>query len=178
MISVDAARWIIYYLDAGELARLTYRAAVAARDYFEGNFEVDFGSMGAPFRVAAVVLDLRDGEVDIVCFHGWHKMDVPHHLIVLAIGDTEMAEDAEREVGEGCVLPPSREQVEEHVARGARRVGISERAVHMQLRLAYEIKERWDDAMANVGEDEFAGQLEGHLDYFEPFEYESGEETP
>ncbi len=143
MISKADARAIIFHLDPARLARLVWREAVRSLAGEAGSRELD-GDRGAPFRMAAAVLDLDDGTMRIRSFHGERGVEMPENLIVLAYADRTLVEDAERRISEGCFLPPSPEVMAEEVGRAVETdgVGVSWRAVETQLRLAYEAADR------------------------------------
>lgn len=94
----------------------------------------------SPFRAAVVVLDLRSGAVRVRCFHEADPVALPFHLVALAYVDVALVEDIERRHGEGCVLQPSLELLEEAAAREAEAdgVGVSWALLEAQLRLSYD----------------------------------------
>ncbi len=138
MISKADARAIIFHLDPARLARLVWREAVRSLAGEAGSRELD-GDRGAPFRMAAAVLDLDDGMLQVRSFYAERGVGLPENLIVLAYVDRVLVEDTERYYGEGCELPPSPEVVAEEVARAVEDDGggVSWRAIETQLRLAY-----------------------------------------
>ncbi len=139
MIGIDDARAIIYHLDPARLARRVWREATRSLAA-----EVSSEAEGAPFGMAAAVLDLDDGALHVRSFRSWGGVEVPENLVVLAYADRVLVEDTERRVCAGCALPPSAEVVAEEVARAVEDdgVGVSWRAVETQLRLAYEAADR------------------------------------
>ncbi len=137
MISVEDARAIIYHLDVSRLARRVWRAA--ARSLATEGAASLGADGGAPFRLAAAVLDLHDGTLHVRSYRSWGGVEMPENLVVLAYADRVLVEDTERRVREGCVHPPSPEVIEESIARAADGVGVSWGAIETQLRLAYEV---------------------------------------
>lgn len=139
MIDVEDARAIIYHLDAARLARRVWRAA--ARSLAAEGAASLGADEGAPFRLAAAVLDLQDGTLHVRGYRSWGGVEMPESLVVLAYADRVLVEDTERRVREGCVLPPSPEVIEESVARAVEDdgVGVSWDAIETQLRLAHEV---------------------------------------
>ncbi len=151
MISPGEARAIVYGLDPSRLVRLAYRAAstatttttAAAADGSTpiGDSRGDSGREAFPFRIAAVVLDLRDGGVRVKCWRGGGLPDeMPPHLVTLAYADTALVEDVSRRYGEGCELPPSPEVLEECLARdvAADGLGVSWQLFESQIDAAYD----------------------------------------
>jgi len=139
MISVEDARSIIYHLDATRLARRVWRAA--ARSLAAEGAASPGADGGAPFRLAAAVLDLHDGTLRVRCYRSWGGVKMPEGLVVLAYVDRTRVEDTERRVSEGCEVPPSSVVIEEFVARAAEGdgVGLSWRTIETQLCLAHEV---------------------------------------
>ncbi len=148
MISVEDARAIAYALDPSRVVRLAYRAAASAMRV-EGSGGEDGIPEAYPYRHAAVVLDLDTGNLRVLC---WHEtagsMEMPTHYVALAYADTALVEEIERHYAEGCVLPPSREVLEECVARmaSADGIGVSWSLFESQLRIAYDCDPEYDQA--------------------------------
>ena len=129
MISKADARAIIHHLDPARMARQVWREAVRSLA----------SDGGAPFRLSAAVLNLEDGTVRVESYRSWGGVEMDEHLVVLAYADQVRVEVTVRRIGEGCeLLPPSAEIIEEEVARAADGMGISWRAIEVQLRLAYD----------------------------------------
>ncbi len=126
MLSKAEVRAIIYHLDAARLARRVWREAVCS---LAEESSGDDG--GAPFGMAAAVLDLEDGTLRVESFRSWGRAEMDENLVVLAYVDRTLVEDFERRVSEGCELPPSPEVVAEEVARAVENdgVGVSWRAI-------------------------------------------------
>ncbi len=146
MISRADARAIIYHLDAATLARRAWREAVRS---LAGEFSSE--AEGAPFRMAAVVLDLADGSLRIESFRSWGGVELDENLVVLTHVDRVFAEDTERRFSEGCEISPSPEVIEESVVRAVEYdgVGVSWRAVETQLHFAYDFGPEYDPAGAD-----------------------------
>ncbi len=141
VIPREDARAIVYGLDPSRLVRLAYRAASRSSGLASPGTEEEVAGAPevSPFRVSAVVLNLEDGTLRVRCWHETDPVEMPPNLVALAWADTALVEEIGRRYGEGCLLPPSEEVLEESVARAAADgIGVSWEMFEAQLRLAYD----------------------------------------
>ncbi len=143
MISIGEARAIVAEFNPSRLVRLAYRA-VADTTPPTGREGFARGGISAhPYTVAGVVLDLQTGKVLVLRWHpddeGADPMRIPRNLVALAWADTALVESIATRYAEGCALPPSREVLEECVARDAAAddVGVSWALFEEQLQRSY-----------------------------------------
>lgn len=123
MIPHEEARAILSHLDAGDIARRTWRAA-AHED----------GSA----CYAATVLDLRTGKIradfwprESILPRDWGE------IVVIGVISASRREDTEAEAARGASVPPSADVVEEGVVERARKKGLAWDNIEEQLRRSY-----------------------------------------
>lgn len=143
MIFIEDARAIVSGLDPSRLVRLAYRA-VADTTPPTGREVFACGGVSAyPYTVACVALNLANGKVQVLRWHPAEcepdPMRMPRNLVALAWADTALVESIESRYAEGCALPPSREVLEECVARDAAAddIGVSWGLFESQLQRSY-----------------------------------------